>query len=119
MTTKMSVVFFLVTLALLSSAQCQYTADWESLDSRPLPTWYDEAKVGIFMHFGPYAVPGKIRFIDLLSWCNTFFFLLQVLSLNGFGINQRDSNILVTKDVPNILKIISLQNLHIKTLDQC
>ena len=37
----------------------QYTPDWESLDSRPLPKWYDEAKIGIFMHFGPYSVPGN------------------------------------------------------------
>ena len=37
----------------------KYTPDWESLDSRPLPEWYDDAKIGIFMHFGPYAVPGK------------------------------------------------------------
>lgn len=37
----------------------KYEPTWESLDSRPLPKWYDEAKVGIFMHFGPYAVPGE------------------------------------------------------------
>ena len=37
----------------------KYTPDWESLDSRPLPEWYDDAKIGIFMHFGPYAVPGN------------------------------------------------------------
>ena len=43
----------------LGLASAQYTADWDSLDSRPLPGWYDEAKVGIFMHFGPYAVPGR------------------------------------------------------------
>ena len=24
---------------------CQYTPDWPSIDSRPLPSWYDEAKV--------------------------------------------------------------------------
>ena len=35
----------------------QYTPDWESLDSRPLPTWYDEAKIGIFLHWGLYSVP--------------------------------------------------------------
>lgn len=29
----------------------EYTADWESLDSRPLPDWYDKAKVGIFIHW--------------------------------------------------------------------
>ena len=36
-----------------------YQPNWPSLDSRPLPLWYDEAKVGIFMHLGPYAVPGR------------------------------------------------------------
>ncbi|KAH3762434.1 alpha-l-fucosidase family protein [Pelomyxa schiedti] len=34
-----------------------YTSDWESIDSRPLPSWYDEAKFGIFIHWGLYAVP--------------------------------------------------------------
>ncbi len=55
----------LVILALIATSgflcgftAAQYTADWDSLDSRPLPEWYDQAKIGIFMHFGPYAVPG-------------------------------------------------------------
>ena len=39
----------------------KYTPDWDSLDSRPLPSWYDDAKIGIFMHFGPYAVPGRFQ----------------------------------------------------------
>ncbi|CAG5122112.1 unnamed protein product, partial [Candidula unifasciata] len=30
---------------------------WSSLDSRPLPTWYDEAKLGIFIHWGVFSVP--------------------------------------------------------------
>jgi hypothetical protein len=29
-----------------------YQPDWKSLDSRPLPAWYDEAKIGIFIHWG-------------------------------------------------------------------
>jgi alpha-L-fucosidase len=28
-----------------------YTPDWSSLDKRPLPTWYDQAKIGIFIHW--------------------------------------------------------------------
>lgn len=36
----------------------RYEPTWDSLDARPLPQWYDQAKVGIFMHLGPYAVPG-------------------------------------------------------------
>lgn len=35
----------------------RYTADWTSLDARPLPKWYDEAKVGIFVHWGVFSVP--------------------------------------------------------------
>ena len=45
----------------VSQSVGKYTPDWESLDSRPLPEWYMDAKVGIFMHFGPYAVPGKSK----------------------------------------------------------
>ena len=35
----------------------RYTPDWISLDSRPLPSWYDEAKFGIFVHWGVFSVP--------------------------------------------------------------
>ncbi|XP_057311568.1 tissue alpha-L-fucosidase-like [Hydractinia symbiolongicarpus] len=30
---------------------------WESLDKRTLPSWYEDAKFGIFMHWGVYSVP--------------------------------------------------------------
>lgn len=39
-------------------AVARYTADWASLDARPLPQWYDEAKLGIFVHWGVFSVPG-------------------------------------------------------------
>jgi len=35
----------------------QYDPNWESLDKRPLPSWYDEAKFGIFIHWGVFSVP--------------------------------------------------------------
>jgi len=35
----------------------RYTPDWDSIDSRPLPTWYDSAKFGIFIHWGVFSVP--------------------------------------------------------------
>jgi len=38
-------------------AQQRYTPDWASLDSRPLPAWFDEAKFGIFIHWGVWSVP--------------------------------------------------------------
>ena len=49
-----------------------YQPNWPDLDSRPLPNWYDEAKVGIFMHFGPYSVPGK--------WCYKIVFTIGWLA---------------------------------------
>jgi alpha-L-fucosidase len=35
----------------------KYTPDWDSLDKRPLPNWYDDSKVGIFIHWGVFSVP--------------------------------------------------------------
>lgn len=35
----------------------KYEPKWASLDARPLPTWYEDAKIGIFIHWGVYAVP--------------------------------------------------------------
>nr|CAD7401769.1 unnamed protein product [Timema poppensis] len=35
----------------------RYNATWDSLDTRPLPQWYDDAKFGIFIHFGVFSVP--------------------------------------------------------------
>ncbi len=34
-----------------------YQPTWESLDSRPMPPWFQEAKFGIFIHWGVYSVP--------------------------------------------------------------
>eukprot|EP01116_Phalansterium_solitarium_P009581 TRINITY_DN237_c0_g1_i2.p1 TRINITY_DN237_c0_g1~~TRINITY_DN237_c0_g1_i2.p1 ORF type:complete len:310 (-),score=77.07 TRINITY_DN237_c0_g1_i2:70-999(-) len=34
-----------------------YQPTWESLDSRPNPQWWNDAKFGIFMHWGLYSVP--------------------------------------------------------------
>ncbi|KAF2883464.1 hypothetical protein ILUMI_22706 [Ignelater luminosus] len=35
----------------------KYEPNWDSLDKRPLPQWYDDAKIGIMMHWGVYSVP--------------------------------------------------------------
>lgn len=48
-------------LLLLVLRDCvAWEATWESLDSRPLPPWYDEAKFGIFTVWGVYSVPSYI-----------------------------------------------------------
>ncbi|XP_069692526.1 alpha-L-fucosidase-like [Periplaneta americana] len=35
----------------------RYEPTWDSLDTRPLPQWFDDAKFGIFIHWGIYSVP--------------------------------------------------------------
>ncbi|MCX6432071.1 MAG: alpha-L-fucosidase [Actinobacteria bacterium] len=36
----------------------RYEATWESVSTHPLPDWYDDAKLGIFLHWGLYSIPG-------------------------------------------------------------
>ena len=38
----------------------KYQPTWESLESRPLPAWYDQAKIGIFIHWGVFSVPSYV-----------------------------------------------------------
>lgn len=51
----------------------------ESLNQRDPPAWFDESKLGIFIHWGPYAVPafapteGSIN--DVLTWYYDDFLL--------------------------------------------
>jgi alpha-L-fucosidase len=35
----------------------KYEASWASVDSRPVPAWFSDAKFGIFIHWGVYSVP--------------------------------------------------------------
>jgi alpha-L-fucosidase len=34
-----------------------YQPTWESINSRPTPAWFADAKFGIFIHWGAYSVP--------------------------------------------------------------
>jgi alpha-L-fucosidase len=46
-------VFFLVRTGWSQS----YQANWTSIDSRPVPAWFSDAKFGIFIHWGLFSVP--------------------------------------------------------------
>jgi len=54
---KRLLVLLIVFLAAKLSAQT-YQPSWESLDKRPIPNWFTDAKFGIFIHWGVYSVPG-------------------------------------------------------------
>lgn len=56
---KRTAVFCLVLLVasgFVLDAQ-EYEPTWESLDRRPIPGWFQDAKFGIFIHWGVYSVP--------------------------------------------------------------
>jgi alpha-L-fucosidase len=60
----------------LSCALCQprYEDNWESLNKRPIPEWFTDAKFGIFIHWGLYSVP---------SWATNS-------NADGFGSNYAE-----------------------------
>ena len=39
------------------AAETHYEANWSSLDARACPDWFQDAKFGIFIHWGVYSVP--------------------------------------------------------------
>lgn len=48
-------------------AVAKYVPEWDSLDSRPNPEWYDQAKIGVSMHWGVYSA---IPFGNEWFWSN-------------------------------------------------
>jgi len=56
-------IFFIIVLGISLIYSCQqkkeelYEPTWESLDKHKAPQWFSDAKFGIFIHWGVYAVP--------------------------------------------------------------
>ncbi|MBS4179389.1 alpha-L-fucosidase [Lederbergia citrea] len=42
----------------------KYQPNWDSLDSRIIPEWFQNAKFGIFIHWGVYSVPSWRKLSD-------------------------------------------------------
>lgn len=58
---KLKLAYVMAAFTVLFTAQNlmaqPYLPTWESLDSHKMPEWYDDAKIGLSMHWGVYAVP--------------------------------------------------------------
>jgi len=54
----LAILLCLTFLPLRADAPTRYEATLESLNKHPLPQWYADAKLGIFIHWGLYSVPG-------------------------------------------------------------
>jgi alpha-L-fucosidase len=50
-----------------------YQPTWESVSTHALPKWYDDAKLGIFVHWGVYSVP---------AWAPTGYSAMEVMRGN-------------------------------------
>ncbi|WP_339757466.1 alpha-L-fucosidase [Algoriphagus aquimarinus] len=35
-----------------------YNGSWEALQQMPIPAWFDDGKIGLFIHWGPYSAIG-------------------------------------------------------------
>jgi alpha-L-fucosidase len=46
----------------------RYRANWRSIDSRPTPAWWLDAKFGIFIHWGVYSVPAFAPKGEYAEW---------------------------------------------------
>lgn len=67
----LTVVLFLLVSAGLpaqTGGARRYDATWASLDSRPAPQWYLDAKFGIFIHWGVYSVPSYSPPNEYAEW---------------------------------------------------
>jgi alpha-L-fucosidase len=56
---KWGKILLVVSMLIYSAGfgQPVYAPNWESIDSRPIPKWFTDAKFGIFIHWGVYSVP--------------------------------------------------------------
>lgn len=58
---------FTLVICIQTSGQV-YEPTWESLDSRPTPGWFRDAKFGIFIHWGLYSVPSYTNKGTYAEW---------------------------------------------------
>lgn len=54
----------------------KYKDNWDSLSEYPVPTWYKNAKFGVFIHWGAYSVPAYFSewYVRLMHYkCNPVY----------------------------------------------
>ncbi len=57
------------TAGIASAAEpVRYQPDWQSIDGRPTPSWWSDAKFGIFIHWGVYSVPAFAPKGEYAEW---------------------------------------------------
>ncbi|MDZ7604756.1 MAG: alpha-L-fucosidase [Cyclobacteriaceae bacterium] len=54
---KLLPILLFIALSISTLYAQKFQANWESIDSRPVPGWFTDAKFGIFIHWGVFSVP--------------------------------------------------------------
>lgn len=57
---QLIILYLFLTLSIITTENTysqQFQPNWNSLDKRPIPQWWQDAKFGIFVHWGIYSVP--------------------------------------------------------------
>ena len=73
-TCRVNSLLFLISISAWAAAP--YAPTTESLRSHKAPQWYDDAKFGIFIHWGPYSVPAYHEwYVEFISPKSNFGFM--------------------------------------------
>lgn len=62
------IAFFALFLFGAGAFAQNFQPDWSSLDTRPTPEWWQDAKFGIFIHWGVYSVPAFTAKGNYAEW---------------------------------------------------
>ena len=85
---KTSLIFLLIFLQFTVAQTKKYTPDWKSLDSRPVAQWFEDAKFGIFIHWGPYSVPSWSPKGTYEEWYLYWFTSKSIFGNGSFSGNE-------------------------------
>ncbi len=67
--TRLFLAFVLASVTEVTfAAEHRYEANWASLDQRPTPDWFLDAKFGVFIHWGVYSVPAWGNVGEYAEW---------------------------------------------------
>ncbi|GAG89339.1 unnamed protein product, partial [marine sediment metagenome] len=82
---RISLVILMLSLQIAVANAQNYKNTWASLDTRPIPTWFEDAKFGIFIHWGVYSVPAwrKLEPGLYASYAEWYYAKVMYNSSNG------------------------------------
>lgn len=58
----------MICISVIVNAHEKYKENWESLNSAPVPSWFNEAKIGLYIFWGPYSVPAYDAGYGYAEW---------------------------------------------------